>query len=867
MKFNFNRRQLFFIINLIIINFIWSLSTIEPLEKYKKGKVAEITFINNEPYINGIGNDEIWELAKPIVDFIQTDPINMGKPTQKTEVRLLYNNQNIFILAKLYDNSPKEITTNLAVRDDWYEGFDDKADYFRIEFDSRHDHQTAFAFSVNASGVQLDEFVFDDSNYDGDWNAVWISETQIDSSGWTIEMKIPFSAFRFSKKDEMIWGLNIARYIHRNNEYISWVGYPHGIGGVASKFGHLIGLKKFMIQRKLQFKPYTIFGQNDYNNILIQPKDINGNYDKYNNMTQLKKIGIDIKYNFNTDVSLETTINPDFGQIEADPTEINLTAYETYYTEKRSFFLEGASIFETPINVFYSRRIGENLDSISINGTMKAINSNDSLTQKTDITSAYKLIGKTNSGFTYGVLRAITHNELTNFDIQRNINKYTNLRLIQDIFDGNSYLGMIYSNMTNSFNKSSALSIDGVFSLFENQIYSDFQIVKSNVNNNSGIGLTSSITYESTHPWEIWFLNSYYDKSFNLEKTGYLWRNNLEEYSVGIGYKIRNSIWKFRKLYFSSEIEYAENMDNLPIEKKVILSLNQYWTNYWNTGLVLEHSPKNFDDLLTYDYEDGDLGPTTVEPKSKGWKIFLQTDQRNLFSARLEYGVGDNDLNDFGSNIYSNLKFSPNENLKISFDYYNGFSKEKYHWVEITEFTQISQENPNLNMKTKHFIFSNAKNRITRLTSHLNISFNRNTSLQIYSEYFYSHTNHLKFLELIPDSSEFPINNLENYNPYIDPFNFSMEDETDFNLGNKLITPMIEPTLYPKYTSYSTNIVFHWDYSPGSSIYIVYSYHKGINGKLLSDPFEVIEYNKNNKWVETYLDHSFFFKLNYWFDI
>ena len=183
--------------------------------------------------------------------------------------------------------------------------------------------------------------------------------------------------------------------------------------------------------------------------------------------------------------------------------------------------MENASIFETPINVFYSRRIGENLDSISIDGIMRSLNSieNDSILQKTDITSAFKLVGKTQSGFTYGILRAITHNELTNFAIQRNINKYTNLRVVQDIFDGNSYLGMIYSKMTNSFHSSSIYSVDGVLSLLENQIFSDFQVVRSNVKGNSGIGLTSSINYESTHPWEFWFLNSLLLSCYSLNRS------------------------------------------------------------------------------------------------------------------------------------------------------------------------------------------------------------------------------------------------------------------------------------------------------------------------------------------------------------
>jgi hypothetical protein len=868
-----NKSNIIFLFTLIFLFpvYILGYENNEPLAKYKNGKIAEIIFADENPIIDGISDDEIWESAIPISDFVQTDPINMGTPTQKTEVSLLYTHQNIFILAKLFDNQPNKISTTLALKDDWYEGFDDKADYFRIEFDSRHDHQTAFSFSVNASGVQLDEFVFDDSGYDGDWNAVWTSETIIDSNGWTIEIQIPFSVFRFTKKDEMVWGLNIARYIHRNNEYISWVGYPHGIGGVASKYGHLTGLKKFMIQRKLQFKPYAILGQSTFNNTIVKMNDYHGNQDEFQSMIQKNNIGLDIKYIFNSDVSIETTINPDFGQIEADPTEINLTAYETYYTEKRQFFIENATIFETPINIFYSRRIGENLDSILINGTMKSINSsyNDSISQETKITSAYKLVGKSQTGFTYGILRAITHNELTSFDIQRNINKYTNLRIIQDIFDGNSYLGMIISNMTNSFQTSSAYSIDGVFSLFENQIYSDFQGVISNVDENSGIGFTSSINYESTHPWEFWFLNSYYDKSFNIDRTGYLWRNNLEEYSIGVGYSYREPIWNFRKLYFSLEFEYANNLDKIPLEKKISISANQLWQNYWNTGILFDYSPQHYDDLLTYDYEDGKIGPIMMIPKSNGLKLFLQTDQRGLFSGRIEWGWGNNNWGDVGTNIFTGIKWSPNENINLNLDYYNGNSSEKFHWVEITE-EKIIEYNQQ-ESKRSHFIFSQSKNNISVMTGRFNLSFNREMSLQVYSEYFMSHTKHSTFLELIPDSSEFPISNTEYITEvYVDPTqpSFNPNIVTDFEIGKYLASPNIEPSLYPKYSSYSTNIVFRWDYQPGSSLYIVYTNYKGINGELLLNPFEVFTYKlRNKKWVETYLDHSIFIKIDYWFDI
>ena len=139
-------------------------------------------------------------------------------------------------------------------------------------------------------------------------------------------------------------------------------------------------------------------------------------------------------------------------------------------------------------------------------------------------------------------------------------------------------------------------------------------------------------------------------------------------------------------MYFSIEFEYANNLDKIILEKKVSISMNQLWKNYWNTGIIYDYSPQHFDDLLTYDYEDGNFGPVAIIPNSSGLKLFLQSDQRNMFVGRLEWGMGSNNYGDRGRNLFTSLKLNPNENLNFSVDYYWGKSNEKYHWVDYCSF-------------------------------------------------------------------------------------------------------------------------------------------------------------------------------------
>ena len=215
------------ILQIIFISGIFAQTDQEPFFDKKSDKVHFIQSVSVPPKIDGILDEPLWLSLIPITDFVQEEPDNMFEPTEQTEVFIAYDQDALYIGARLYDSEPSKIVRQLAPRDDWYGAFDEMADWFSIDLDSRHDHQTGFSFAVNASGVMSDEMVFHDSEYDSDWNAIWQTEVQINDQGWTLEMEIPFSNLSFYEGDELTWGLNINRFIQRKYELISWMVFPY----------------------------------------------------------------------------------------------------------------------------------------------------------------------------------------------------------------------------------------------------------------------------------------------------------------------------------------------------------------------------------------------------------------------------------------------------------------------------------------------------------------------------------------------------------------------------------------------------------------------------------------------------------------
>ncbi|HMD13813.1 MAG TPA: DUF5916 domain-containing protein, partial [Bacteroidota bacterium] len=290
----------------------------------------EVTAVRaTEPItIDGVLSEQEWQ-RPGISQFTQRDPLEGTSPTQKTEVWVAYDDVSLYIAARMYDTHPDSIVSRIGRRDASL-----TSDWFYVGIDSYHDKLTGFYFGVYAGGTMVDGTLYNDSWDDNTWDGVWDAATKIDDKGWTVEMRIPFSQLRFTKQDQYVWGINFIRTIARNNERDDFVLVPKKESGWVSRFADLTGLHDINPPLKLEILPYEV---STGKFLLHQPGD------PYNSGHDLSEnFGGDLKAGLGSNLTLNATINPDFGQVEVDPAVINLTQFETYFDEKRPFFVEGS---------------------------------------------------------------------------------------------------------------------------------------------------------------------------------------------------------------------------------------------------------------------------------------------------------------------------------------------------------------------------------------------------------------------------------------------------------------------------------------------------------------------------------------------
>ena len=400
---------------IILLTFILTTSLVisaqkEPGKNPKKNKVIAIR-INQPINIDGKLDEGIWKDSKEITGFIQRNP-DEGKPaTEKTIVKILYDDDAIYIGARMFDNSPDSIIARLVRKDSY-----SNSDQFMVFFDPYKDKRSGYFFGLTAAGTFKDGVLSNDDWDDDDWDAVWEGKVNIDDKGWTAEMKIPFSQMRFKLSKENIWGVNFKRNISRHNEsnYLSYV--PKTESGFVSHFYDLYGLTNIKPQNKLEIVPYVTAKST------FTQKEIGNPFNDGSSF--LSDVGIDLKYGLGSNLTLNATINPDFGQVEIDPAVINLSDVETFFSEKRPFFVEGSSIFNfgrggarnywsfnfgNP-NFFYSRRIGRDPQ-----GSLPSYDYADP-PSGTHILGAAKLTGKVGD-FNVGVISALTKREFTEIEL------------------------------------------------------------------------------------------------------------------------------------------------------------------------------------------------------------------------------------------------------------------------------------------------------------------------------------------------------------------------------------------------------------------------------------------------------------------
>src|SRR5262245_12480162 len=313
-------------------------------------KQARATRLPSESIrFDGRLDDEVWLAASPITDFVQAEPVEGAEPSDPMEVRFLFDETALWVGARLRRSSGTAIQAPMSRRDDG-----NQAEYLQIELDTYLDRRTAYMFGVTASGVRLDHFHPTDNEDDTDsqFDPVWEAKTAADGDGWTAELWLPFSQLRFNDQPERVWGLNVKRWRPELNEEDYWVVVGRTQRGWSSRFGDLRGIDGVRPRTRLEILPYAASSSQVSAN-----RDERNPFD--NGLNLGGRLGADMKAGIGSNLTLEATINPDFGQIEADPAEVNLSVFETSFDERRPFFIEGNNLLEVPgVRSYYSRRIG-----------------------------------------------------------------------------------------------------------------------------------------------------------------------------------------------------------------------------------------------------------------------------------------------------------------------------------------------------------------------------------------------------------------------------------------------------------------------------------------------------------------------------
>lgn len=793
----------------VLYLFILFLICLNASAQEKKPIIKQITSVKiiKAPKIDGVLDDKIWENITVATNFIQYDPINGNKPTQKTKVKFAYDNDAIYVGAFMYDTSPDSIATGLSQRDNI-----NNADWFLIYIDPYNDAKTSYGFLVTASGVQVD-IKSTSQGEDGDWNAVWESNTKINDKGWVAELKIPYSALRIPKKDIQTWGLNIFRYTNRNKEKITWNFINKKISGTNNQQGELLGIKGIEPPLRLSFTPYL--------SSYIEKQSDN---DK---TSYFIKGGLDLKYGFNESFTLDMMLIPDFGQVQSDDQILNLGPFETYFNEKRSFFTEGTELYEKA-DIFYSKRIGstpEKYNDIDINDN-EEITDNPSETQ---LINATKITGKTKKGLSVGFLNAMTTNTFASVKDTITGNKrevstqpFTNYNLV--VFDqslkNNSYISIINTNMTRFEDKYTANVTGGDFILKN----------KKNTYAITAKGAVSQINTDTSNN-EI---GGYYDVDFskisgnfratysqrletdkyNPNDMGYLQNNNEITNGITLQYNKYNPFWKVLSLYNYFSMSYS----TLYSPKKytnlyLYYQLNTTFKNYLSAGFQINVSP-----IESHDYFEARVANRLfILPSSENGNIWISTDYRKKFALDAYFGAYKINSNDDEYNYWFGIspRFMPSDKLLLTWSMDYDFTNNDKGYVDDSNDT---------------IFFGRRDMQTITNTLNLNYIFNNKQSLKFRLRHYWSKVIYNKFYELQEDG------HLQNS---------SYSENNDIN-----------------YNAFNIDLVYTWNFAPGSELSVVWKNSIYNNEEIIRKKY----FDNLNKTISSPQTNSLSFKLLYYFD-
>ena len=570
---------------------------------FSQTKTLQAVKITQAPKIDGNLDDSAWKNAPIATNFIENFP-NYGLPaSQKTEVRIVYDNDAIYIGAYLYDD-PSLIRRQLTARDSEQQS---DVDFFSVFFDTYNDHQNGFQFLVTATNVQTDAKL--SANFtpgydvygDKSWDAVWDSKVSIKSDGWVVEMRIPYISLRFSKKDVQDWGLQFLRKVRRTNETSFWNPVDPNVNGFINQFGELKGIRDIKPPLRLSFSPYVETG---YRSTPINNQNLN---------EWLHSGGMDVKYGFNKSMTLDVQLIPDFGQVISDNVVNNLTPYEIQFQENRPFFTEGTELFNKS-GLFYSRRVGATpslynniLDSVAAHPELSVVQ-NPSTTQ---LYNAIKFSGRTENKLGIGIFNAVTapmHAILRNSNTGKDSIVETepmanyNILVLDQALKGRSYITFTNTDVIRNANTRDANVSAFDVALFDKRNIHEFSGTArySKIwGNNPYDGYNSSLRYgKVSGNWQYFFLNSILSKSYDPNDLGILSAPNAVVYRGNMSYTQYKPTRNFLTYTYSLDVSLRYQYNPYAYNRFDIQGGSMWvFRNFWDVELTTLVDP-----LWDHDY-------------------------------------------------------------------------------------------------------------------------------------------------------------------------------------------------------------------------------------------------------------------------
>ncbi|MEO1217487.1 MAG: DUF5916 domain-containing protein [Bacteroidota bacterium] len=856
-----------------------------PQKSYEAHAIPKGQKIEIDAYLNEGAWDKVrWGGG----DFTVNQPNNGEQPQRQTKFKIIYDDNYLYVGYLCLDESPDEVVRFMSRRDNF------PGDWVEINIDSYADKNTAFSFTISASGVKGDEFISNNgNNWDDSWNPIWYAKSRLHKEGWMAEIKIPLSQIRFSKEDKQLWGFNITRRDFRADERSTFQHVPINASGWVSNFAELRGIKGVKPKRKVELQPYVVGGIRDNEASASESTETIGS------------IGLDGKLGVTPNLTLDFTVNPDFGQVEADPSALNIDGFQVFFREQRPFFIENANLFDFAVsrieaggphdndNLFYSRRIGQSPSGSLIASDTSIVDYPTS----TSILGAAKFSGKTRNGLSVGILESVTQAEFArvtdgeNTSLQE-VEPYANWfvgRLSQDLGNGASQIGATFTS-TKRFLEGTPLldqfhdeALSGGVNLLhtwkDRQWQFKANLVGSRISGSAKkildtqrsfehyfqrpdakhLSIDSTATSLSGHGGRLTIANYGGQDNISFE-TGVTWRSpKLELNDLGFmntadqihhflwaGYRFPKPFSIFRRLRINYNHYSAWDFGGRNLYRSINMNTHAGFTNFWSlsTGATWE-----FRDISTKALFGG---PTFRNPVGIFNWINLGSDQRKKFVVYANfgrfYGLGQDKEALSNYNVSLNINYQPSN--RLSFRFGPRFRKQNRVIQNIGRFNFEGED---------RYVTGRIIQETLSMSIRASYNFTPNLTLEYWGQPFISKGNYSEFKYITdPLASRFQ-DRFALYSPEQMSINNNgdvtidedMDGFSDYSFGNPDFNLI----------QWRSNMVLRFEYIPGSELFLVWSQSSSSFG----DPSDQLLNSLEDNLFSNALRNVFLLKLTYRF--